>query len=330
MSEPKVSVIIPTYNQKDFVRETIDSVLAQTYSNIEIIVTDDGSADDTGKIIQEYASRNPDKIKPVYSEKNIGIAANMNRGLAERTGEFIAWLGGDDVMLPGKIQKQVDLLIGRSDAVGCCHDAEVFDSQTGKTLGLFSELYNGKKGYRDGGVELWFKSGYKMLPSTMMIRSSAVPPHGFDDRLVFANDWLFDIEVFRQGRCVVINETLAKYRRHDRNITADPGTKARALEETLIVLGIVDARYPELHSFVKKRRLSVFLTEAVKSYAQGDLPRFRRYLAVSASEGAWMRAFALYLGCRLFGSLLSKMILREAYNMPRWLVRSLNFIRERW
>ena len=128
MAEPKVSVIIPTYNQRDFVRETIDSVLAQTYNNIEIIVTDDGSIDGTREIIQEYASQYPEKIKPVYSEKNTGIAANINRGLAVRTGEFIAWLGGDDIMLPEKIQKQVDLLIGRPDAVGCCHDAEVFES----------------------------------------------------------------------------------------------------------------------------------------------------------------------------------------------------------
>jgi glycosyltransferase involved in cell wall biosynthesis len=327
MTDLKVSVIIPVYNQREFIHETIDSVLAQTYRNMEIIVADDGSTDGTVAIIQEYGVKHPDRIIPVYSEKNTGIAANMNRGLRRHTGEFIAWLGGDDLMLPGKIREQVELLERRPDAAGCCHDAVVFNSETGKTLGLFSELYNGKKGFREGGVELWFRSGYKMLPSTMMIRSSACPSHGFDERLVFANDWLFDIEVFRQGTCAVINEPLAKYRRHERNITVNPKTKARALEETLIVLGIVDARYPELHSFVKRRRLAAFLKEAVKSYAQGDMLRFRDYLAVLARERAWMRAFAVYFGCRLFGSLLKKMILRESYDMPRWLVRSLNFLR---
>jgi glycosyltransferase involved in cell wall biosynthesis len=84
-----VSVVIPTYNQKDFVHETIDSVLVQDYENIEIIITDDGSKDGTNGIIQEYAAKYPDKIFPVLSERNTGIAANLNRGLAKVSGDVI-------------------------------------------------------------------------------------------------------------------------------------------------------------------------------------------------------------------------------------------------
>ena len=319
MAEPKVSVIIPTYNQRDFVRETIDSVLAQTYNNIEIIVTDDGSIDGTREIIQEYASQYPEKIKPVYSEKNTGIAANINRGLAVRTGEFIAWLGGDDIMLPEKIQKQVDLLIGRPDAVGCCHDAEVFESDTGKKLGLFSELYNGKRGFTEGGVELWFRASYRMLPSSVMIRSALCPAHGFDERLKYMNDWLFDVEVFRRGTCAVINEVLVKYRRHASNITANPAARGQTLEETLIVLGIVTARYPELHRYVKQRRKSAFLTAAAKAYSRGELLKFNRYIKILLKEGVFIRTIGIYLGVRLFGKYVSQEINKLPHERHRWL-----------
>ncbi|MCR4399290.1 MAG: glycosyltransferase family 2 protein, partial [Syntrophomonadaceae bacterium] len=154
--EPKVSVIIPTYNQAEFVRDTLESVLAQTYPNMEIIVTDDGSVDDTPTILREYASRYPDRIVAVTSDRNTGIASNTNRGWKKANGDFVAWLSGDDVMYPTKIEKQVEVLLRRGDAAGCCHDADVFDSRTGQSLGLFSELYNGKRGFREGGVELLF------------------------------------------------------------------------------------------------------------------------------------------------------------------------------
>jgi len=129
-----VSVVIPTYNQIEFVRETFDSVLAPDYPWIEIIISDDGSVDGTSEVIKEYEARYSEKIVPVISDKNTGIAANFNRGLNKVRGEYIAWLGGDDLMFPQKIRKQVELLQQRLDAVGCCHDAEVFESPSGRIL----------------------------------------------------------------------------------------------------------------------------------------------------------------------------------------------------
>lgn len=264
MKEPKVSVIIPTYNQINFVEETINSVLSQSYQNLEIIITDDGSTDGTQKILLEYELKYPDKIKVILSSINTGIASNINRGLEAVTGEYIAWLGGDDLMLPEKIKKQVELLQSRPDAVGCCHEAEVFESESSETLGLFSELYNGKSGFKEGGIELLFDPGYLMLPSTIMIRSECCPAHGFDERLKYSNDWLFDIEVFRQGKCVVINEVLAKYRRHSHNVTSSSSLKNIAFEESLIVLGIVEARYPELYPLIKKKKISIIFNRGNK------------------------------------------------------------------
>jgi len=327
MRHEYVSVIIPTYNQQDFIRETIESVIAQTYPQLEIIITDDGSSDRTVAIVQEYADAIPGKFILVTSPRNTGIANNMNRGLAAHTGEYIAWLGGDDLMLPDKISKQVELMTNRPDVVGCCHNAMVFQSEDGKELGLFTELYSGKRELTEGGIELFFNPGHKMLPSTMMIRSSACPPHGFDERLKYVNDILFDIEVFRQGRCAVIQEMLGKYRRHGKNITDSPKIKEAAFEENLMLLGIVQARYPELGRLVRKRRLILTMTEAVRAYSQNDSVRYAHLLGSLHADKSRLRALGTRIFCMLFGSSLSNMVKQPTHAMPHWFVRFVNIVR---
>jgi glycosyltransferase involved in cell wall biosynthesis len=308
-----VSVVIPTYNQKDFVHETIDSVLVQDYKNIEIIITDDGSKDGTIRIIQEYAAKYPDKIFPVLSERNTGIAANLNRGLAKVRGEYIAWLAGDDLMFSGKVRKQVDLLDTRSDAVGCCHDAEVFNSSDGKIFGLFSMLMNKKFGFREGGVELWFDTSYFMLPSTVMIRSEAVSVYGFDERLKYLNDWLFDVEVFRQGKCIPLNEVLGRYRRHDNNVTGSVDARKIGIEEGIIALSILDSRYPELYRFTRKARITNLLVAVAQAFNSGDLKKSKDYLKIAIRQGAVIRGPILFVGLRLLGPFIIRQMAVKPY-----------------
>ena len=199
MTTPKISVIVPIYNQVSFIRETVESVLAQDHQNIELVLSDDGSTDGTSEVLREYAAREPERVKMVASDENTGIAGAFNRALDAHRGDYIAWLGGDDVMLPGKLSRQVAALQMHPEAIGCCHDAEVFDSDSGRAYGRFTEVYNGRRGVRDGGVELLLDPGYMMLPSTMMVRSSAVGDLRFDQRIRVSNDWLFDIELFQRG-----------------------------------------------------------------------------------------------------------------------------------
>ena len=82
---------------------------------------------------------------------------------------------------------------------------------------------------RSGGIELWFDPTYKMLPSATMIRSALCPPGGFDERLTFTNDWLFDIEVFRHGHCMALDDVLVRYRRHADNFTTRAAARARLM-----------------------------------------------------------------------------------------------------
>jgi glycosyltransferase involved in cell wall biosynthesis len=292
MTAPKISVIVPIYNQAQFIRETVDSVLGQGYPNLELVLSDDGSTDGTTDILRAYAASEPDRVKVVASEENTGIAGAFNRALAAHTGEYIAWLGGDDVMLPGKLDRQVAALRARPDAIGCCHDADVFDSDSGRSYGRFSEVYNGRRGVREGGVELLLDPSYMMLPSTMMVRSSAVDGLRFDPRIRVSNDWLFDIELFRRGPIIGLDDVLARYRRHQRNVTSQTSD---ALEDALVVLALADARYPDLHRLIRVRRIASIFGEASRRWQAGERRAALRYVAAAAGSGGLLRSFRVGL-----------------------------------
>jgi glycosyltransferase involved in cell wall biosynthesis len=307
---PKVSVIVPIYNQAQFIRETVDSVLSQNYDNLELVLSDDGSTDGTSELLREYQAWDPQRVKVIAAERNTGIAGAFNRGLDAHTGQYIAWLGGDDVMLPGKLLRQVDVLERRPDAIGCCHDAEVFDSASGHSYGRFTEVYNGRRGVRDGGIELLLDPTYLMLPSTMMVRSAAVGGLRFDPRIRVSNDWLFDIQLFRHGRVVGLDDVLARYRRHERNATAH---SSDALEDALVVLALAEARYPELHGLIRRRRVAALFVEASARMRLGDRRAAARYIASAVGTGGLLRSFRVAL--RLLGVGLGRR--RLGVSVPR-------------
>jgi len=107
---PLVSIVIPVYNGSNYLREAIDSALAQTYKNIEIIVVNDGSTDNTEDICLSYG----DKIRYIY-KKNGKVASALNKGIENMKGEYFSWLSHDDMYMPDKIEKQIEALSSLDD-----------------------------------------------------------------------------------------------------------------------------------------------------------------------------------------------------------------------
>jgi glycosyltransferase involved in cell wall biosynthesis len=110
---PEVSVIIPTYNRRDFVREAIASVLAQTYQDFELIVVDDGSHDDTHAVVQEFPG-----VRYIFRE-NRGVSAARNHGVAVSQGKLLAFLDSDDFWQPRKLESQINFFAQHSEARVC-------------------------------------------------------------------------------------------------------------------------------------------------------------------------------------------------------------------
>lgn len=113
IQKPLVSIIIVTYNSSEYVLDTLDSAISQTYSNIEIIVADDCSTDNTVNICCEWITSHQDMgrdLKIVTSEKNTGVSGNANRGFAASRGEWIKFIAGDDILAPSAIEAYIDFI----------------------------------------------------------------------------------------------------------------------------------------------------------------------------------------------------------------------------
>jgi glycosyltransferase involved in cell wall biosynthesis len=285
VASPKVSVLIPTYQQVEFVEETMASAIEQTYDNLEIVVSDDGSQDGTAELVEACAKRHPDRVIAITSEHNTGLAGNFNRLLGAHQGDLIAWLGGDDLMHPAKIERQVELMAARPDAAGCCHDAEVFESPSGRVLGRFSELYNGRRGFVEGGAELWFRVDHLVLPSSLMVRSSALPARGYSPLLRYMNEWIFDVETFRSGPIVPLDDVLGRYRRHAGNVTDTAAMRDALLEEGLMAVAMATARWPEFAHLARKRRAGLLMARALADARAGQCARAGSYLRAAAVDG---------------------------------------------
>ena len=116
---PLVSILIPLYNAEAYVAETLDSVLAQTYTNWECIVVDDHSTDDSARVVETYCQKHPDKIK-LYTNPRKGACAARNVAFEKSLGEFIQYLDADDLLGEDKIEKQVEVLAFRDDSAAFC------------------------------------------------------------------------------------------------------------------------------------------------------------------------------------------------------------------
>ena len=201
---PAVSVIIPVYNGTNYLREAIDSVLAQTFTDYELIVIDDGSTDGTWDLIQSYGPRIRGFQKP-----NGGVASALNRGLKEMRGRWFAWLSHDDLWLPHKLERQVDFLLKSPQFKACYTDYFVINSQGVILSQVETPWYP-----RLEAIRVMFGQMY-MGGSTMLVERACFDQVGwFSEELRTTQDvdmWMRLLRYFDIGR---VPESLVKQRIH--------------------------------------------------------------------------------------------------------------------
>jgi len=206
---PKVSVVIPTYNRRAYLTEAIDSVLAQTYADYEVIVVDDGSTDGTRQLLDE---RYDDRIRYLWQE-NQGESVARNRGIALATGEYIALLDSDDVWLPDRLMKQVPILDAEPDTVLVFGQAWLMDAD-GRRLNdppLCSDVHESDLTLETLCLENALGSG----TCTALIRREPLDRvGGFDPAIQLGEDWDLWLRLRRQGQFAFVNEVLGCMRRH--------------------------------------------------------------------------------------------------------------------
>jgi glycosyltransferase involved in cell wall biosynthesis len=214
LNNPLVSIIVITYNQEPYVEAAVRSCLRQTYANIEVIVSDDASKDRTVALVEELM-REDDRIRLFTAPENRGITANVQNALANCRGKYIAFLGGDDLIYPEKIERQVECMESDDQIALCftqCHVIHGLDL-TPVRVTASTSVSDVTDGYALAG-----SFGVEIPGPAPMVRASMVPPEGFRSLAPVASDWLFFIETSYKRKCKLIKEPLAAYRIHANNI----------------------------------------------------------------------------------------------------------------
>lgn len=217
-NEPVISFIVVTYNSAEFVLETLNSAKEQNYPNIELIITDDHSSDNTVEICRHWISENNTHFKRtqiVTSEKNTGTSANLNRGLKASTGSWIKFIAGDDYLYPdcfrvfiaeAKSNPEIKFLFANTAANGK-------EAEDKKVTAFFA--MNNKAQYRE-----LLKNSILPAPGAFICREVVEQLNGFDEKYKLLEDYPFFLKALKSGvRFFHINQPLVYYRVHETNIS---------------------------------------------------------------------------------------------------------------
>ncbi len=216
----RVSVVITAYNRAHLIGHTLDSVLAQTYRDLEIIVVDDGSTDDTPEVLATYG----ESIR-VLRQQNAGQPEARKAGIRVAHGDHIAFVDSDDLWLPTKLEKQMARLSESRDLAWIYCDAEVFDSSRGQVLYNFSQINPPHRGWV--GCQLLLRD---FIPSpTPVIRRDVFEEIGYlqaSDWSRHGEDWDIWLRIAAQHPVEFIPEVLARYRVHRGAMTQSEDIRA--------------------------------------------------------------------------------------------------------
>jgi glycosyltransferase involved in cell wall biosynthesis len=202
-----VSVVIPAFNVSKFIEESVQSVLGQTYRPIEIIVVDDGSTDGTSSVLEKYS----DTIKVVIQE-NAGAGAARNRGILEATGEYVAFLDGDDVWFSAKLEKQIEVFKRNKDVCLVSGKADCMDASGAamdEDLNFRGDVYNRAMNFYE---DLLFK-GNPIWTSSVVVKKAALHTAGlFDESKKRSQDYDMWIRLAENNHFYILSEKLGQYR----------------------------------------------------------------------------------------------------------------------
>ena len=207
-SFPKVSVICLCYNQAAFVEKSVQSVLDQSYSNVEIIIVNDASTDPSSATIKRLIEKHPD-ISFLDLSENIGNCKAFNLGLAQATGKYIIDLACDDQLMPERIEKQVQAFEQLPDDYGILFSDACYISENGDHLGDHFSRYTPARG--DVYEELVRR--YFIAPPTMMIRKTVLDELGGYDESLAYEDFDFWVRSARNWKYDFVDEPLTRIRK---------------------------------------------------------------------------------------------------------------------
>jgi glycosyltransferase involved in cell wall biosynthesis len=263
MDKHSVAVIIPCYNSSKYIGETLDSVLNQDYKYLEIVAIDDGSTDETRKILESYLP----KIRILSHPNNasLGPAASVNLGISESKSDLIAFLDSDDIWYPSKIEEQVKIFEKYSDVGWVYTNGYVFDESDNILYKLFPDGFQEENISRRIVLKCYIKT-----PSSVMVRREAFEKIGlFQPYLRSGQDHDMWIRMSEVAKFYYLPQFLIAYRKRPGQISS----RRQLWEEGFTVLRDACQRYP--YGFNLRRKRLAVLYYRLGEYDWGHNNYFR-------------------------------------------------------
>lgn len=289
---PLVSIVIPAYNCTLYIKETIDSMLAQEGAiDMEIVVVNDGSTDDTGAVVRQFGG-----VVRVIDQPNAGVSAARNRGIREAKGDFIALVDHDDYWFPTKLASQLAAFESHPDVDVVFSDFSRWhaDDKDGKFKNPSAFADNARPQGIDREFSGWIYHQMLLdswvLTSTALTRSHAiVASGGFDESLPFGEDWDFWLRTSRKSQFLKLREVSTLYRQHANQgsrVTRPIDYRTLLLEKASEKWGLSskDGRCLTPKQF--KRQLAMYSASFGLGHLSGDAGASRQ-IAACAFLKAW-------------------------------------------
>lgn len=216
-----VSIIIPVYNCEKYIEKTIDSVLKQTYKNFEILVINDGSTDNTLGILKKIQTNESRLI--IINQSNRGVSTARNTGISYSSGDYIAFLDGDDIWHPTKLEEQLKALDEGFGACYCGFNFYVNDSYK----------VENKIDYQRGNIlEKYIRQDTWSQTSCWLVKSSIIKSNEvyFYENCSWGEDLEFFIKIMCLTKCNYVKKTLVDYRIREESLTKDNNNTLNAIE----------------------------------------------------------------------------------------------------
>ena len=288
----KLSVLVPVFNLSAYVAECLISVLEQqTNFEFEVIAVDDCSTDDSFAILKNIAQQYPTLVL-LRNETNQGLAKTQKRLLQAAKGDYIAYLDGDDVALPGKLQTQVGYLDSHSSCSICFHEADMFDDESGATIKLFTrEFYNFRYLRPVGDITDLIRYGCFVNASAIMFRRHDRMAEAIDEgcKIILDYPWHILNLSLRPGTLDFIPEVLGRYRFHAQSFGGQTRQSAERREQSLrdLLRACENAApFDIAPALIAQGRSHHLYSAALYFLRQGDAARFQRLVEQSVTEVA--------------------------------------------
>lgn len=253
---PLVSVNMPVYNGERFVGEAITSILAQRFSDFELVIVDDGSTDKTAEIIRGFHDL---RVKLVQNNKNLGLAKARNAAVKASKGKYIAILDGDDIAYPERLRKQVDFLEENPSYCLVCSCIDEIDS-SGNVIG--------KKPYqiKDREIQSALFFTNFIAQSSVMLRKEMLPSADpYDIAFPPAEDYHLWVRMAAKHPMHIISEPLVKYRLHEGNVSSRQRERMNLAVKNILRYQLLQLGFPN----VSEEEMELQLALAYGSWPNG-------------------------------------------------------------